>query len=374
MQQKTIPVACLSASLPSPADARQDGKVKRFGKRVMLLSARFLILCSPALPLTVSAQPRIYADGLTYRHSVQSPVPIPPSEQALQTTVAGHWCNVTGENHSLEGIICDDEGNLLFCDVTARQIIRITQDKHRSVIHTFESLSPGGLALHHDGRLFVAAINLEEKNGGIFALDMYSHEIDTIVSPKLGYLPNDLVFDANGGFYFSDFRGSSTQPDGGVYYVSPDYSSISCVIPRLAMANGIALSPDGKCLWVTEFARNLLHYCVLETATTALPTGTGIAYHFTGTAPDSMRSDADGNLYVAIYGQARVLVFNRNGIPIGQILLPQRESGHHLLSTSLAIHPETRDLYIVSGDGGNGLGANIFYSKAFSRGITVLPE
>jgi lactonase len=35
-----------------------------------------------------------------------------------------------------------------------------------------------------------------------------------------------------------------------------------------------------------------------------------------------MRADADGNLYVAIYGQGRVLVFNKNGLPIGQILLP----------------------------------------------------
>jgi len=30
-----------------------------------------------------------------------------------------------------------------------------------------------------------------------------------------------------------------------------------------------------------------------------------------------MRADADGNVYVAIYGQGRVLAFNRNGIPIG---------------------------------------------------------
>ena len=33
-----------------------------------------------------------------------------------------------------------------------------------------------------------------------------------------------------------------------------------------------------------------------------------IAYHFTGPAPDSMRADSDGNLYVAMYGQGRVSV------------------------------------------------------------------
>lgn len=43
-----------------------------------------------------------------------------------------------------------------------------------------------------------------------------------------------------------------------------------------------------------------------------------------------MPADSDGNLYVAMYGQGRVLVFNKNGIPIGQILLLGRDEGHNL--------------------------------------------
>ena len=53
-----------------------------------------------------------------------------------------------------------------------------------------------------------------------------------------------------------------------------------------------------------------------------------------------MRMDSDGNVYVAMYGQGRILVFNRNGIPIGQVLLPGRENGHKLESTSMALSPE----------------------------------
>ncbi len=73
---------------------------------------------------------------------------------------------------------------------------------------------------------------------------------------------------------------------------------------------------------LTEFGRNLLHRVDLADATTPTPLGTTVAYHFTGPAPDSMRADSDGNLYVALYGQGRILTFNRNGIPIGQVLLP----------------------------------------------------
>ncbi len=46
------------------------------------------------------------------------------------------------------------------------------------------------------------------------------------------------------------------------------------MLPRLAMANGVALSPDGKALWATEFSRNLLHRVELADATTVAPFGT----------------------------------------------------------------------------------------------------
>ena len=136
------------------------------------------------------------------------------------------------------------------------------------------------------------------------------------------------------------------------------------------MANGVALGP-GKELWATEFSRNLLHRVELPDATAATPFGTAVAHHFTGPAPDSMRADADGNLYVAIYGQGRVLAFNRNGIPIGQVLLPGRKEGHNLRSTSMAIRPGTDDLYIVTNDAAGGRGATIFHAKAFARALRL---
>ncbi len=175
----------------------------------------------------------------------------------------------------------------------------------------------------------------------------------------------------HGGIYFSDFRGISTEPKGGAYYVSPDFKTITPVLPHLAMANGIALSPGGTELWITEFARNLLHRVVLAAPVDIAPVGTAISYHFIGPAPDSMRADSDGNLYVAIYGQGRVLAFNKNGIPIGQILLPARDEGHNLQSTSMAIRPGTNDVYIVTSDGNGGQGATIFHAKVFAKALPL---
>ena len=55
-----------------------------------------------------------------------------------------------------------------------------------------------------------------------------------------------MVFDSKGGFYFTDFRGYSTNPKGGVYYVSPDFKTVTPVIQNISVANGVALSTDEK--------------------------------------------------------------------------------------------------------------------------------
>lgn len=306
--------------------------------------------------------------GLAYDAQTRSVVPIPASERALQTAVAEPWFKVSDEGRILEGAIFDRSGNLLFCDVSGRRVLRLTPDKQLSTLVTLDALSPGGLSFHPDGRLFIAALDIPNSRGAIFAVNPDGSGLQAIVPPVAGYMPNDLVFDARGGFYFTDFKGNATEPRGGVYYAAPDLT-IKPVLPHLAMANGLALAPDGKTLWATEFGRNLLHRIELADATTIAPIGSAIAYHFTGPAPDSMRADADGNVYVAIYGQGRVLAFNRNGIPIGQVLLPGREQGHNLASTSLAIHPGRNDLYAVTSDMDRGQGATVFHAKVFSKGL-----
>lgn len=156
-------------------------------------------------------------------------------------------------------------------------------------------------------------------------------------------MPDDLVLDHRGGAYFTDFSGSSVDLDGGIYYLHPD-GKVTALLKKLAKPNGIALSPDGKVLWATEFGNNRLHRIELNEQGEVARFGTSTPYHFSGKAPDSMRTDVDGNVYVAMYGQARIMVFNKEGLPIGQILLPGRENGEFLKVTSMMINPEFRDM------------------------------
>lgn len=354
----------------TPASFREAGRQRggRPGAKVRTALVATCLAMGMGLAPGASAQ-QSSAAGLTYDAHTRSAVPIPPSERALQTAEAESWFKVSDEGRILEGAIFDRSGNLLFCDVSGRRVLRLTPNRQLSTVVTLDALSPGGLAFHPDGRLFIAALDIPNGRGAIYSVNPDGSGLQAVVPPVAGYMPNDLVFDARGGFYFTDFKGNATEPKGGVYYTAPDLTTIRPVLPNLAMANGLALGPDGKTLWATEFGRNLLHRIELADSTTIAPIGSAVAYHFTGPAPDSMRADADGNVYVAIYGQGRVLAFNRNGIPIGQVLLPGRDGGHNLASTSLAIDPSRNDLYAVASDMDKGQGATVFHAKAFSEGL-----
>ena len=271
-------------------------------------------------------------------------------------------------NNVLEGAIFDAKGNLLFCDVTEHKVKVLGPDNEVKTLIEIPDLPVGGIALSKDGRLFMAALDLVKKQGAVLAWSPKTNKIETIVPVKAGFWPNDLVLDKNGGIYFSDFRGSSTSPKGGIYYVDPNDRKITAVIPNLAQANGVALSPDGKVLWATEFAANRLHRVELESPTSASVIGTSIPYRFTGPAPDSMRVDSKGNVYVAVYTQGKVEVFNNRGMPIGNILLPLRNEGKNLLSTSLAIHPDKNELFVVSSNKEKTEPAAIFSARSFAPG------
>jgi lactonase len=339
-----------------------------YGRRA-IFSAALLSVC-----LTSGAQQHEAASALQYDAQTRGPVPIPPSERNLQTVVAQPWFKVSDTPMVLEGACFDRNGNLLFTDVYGGRIFRLASEKKLSVVFTGDKLGPGGLAIHKDGRIFITGVGDLRGSGSIVAIAPDGSTMETIVPVSAGYLPNDLVFDRNGGFYFSDFRGTSTDPRGGVYYVSPDLKTITPVLPHISEANGIALSPDGNRLWTTEFGSNRLLRTDLESPTQIATIGTAVPYYFTGAAPDSTRADSDGNVYVAMYSQGRVLVFNHNGIPIGQVLLPGRDEGHNLQSTSMAIKPGTNDIYIVTNDGSGGQGATIFHARVFAKALLLYSQ
>jgi len=295
---------------------------------------------------------------------------VPASEQHLPTVTAEPWFKVSADPLALEGPAFDRKGNLLFLDIYGGRVLRLSPDHTLTTLYTNASLRPAGIAIHKDGRIFLAGVG-DFTTGEVVALDPDGRNPQTIVPASAGRVVDDLVFDAEGGFYFTDFKGTATHAAGGVYYVSPDQKDIRAALPNMCAANGVALSPDGKVLWATEFCAGRLHRVELQGPARIAPFGSTVPYHFVGRAPDSMRTDADGNVYVAMYTQGRVLAFSPYGVPIGQILLPGREENRYLKSTSLAFVPGSRDVVIVARDEIGGGGAMIFRARALANGVRL---
>jgi lactonase len=207
-----------------------------------------------------------------------------------------------------------------------------------------------------------------DNTGRIIAMQPDGSNLEVVLPPG-SYTPDDLVFDSRGGFYFTDFKDytdASNTTNGSVYYVSPDFKTITPVLTNLASPNGIALSKNGKTLWVTETFNQQLHRLALGADGISMDIyGHLIPYRFNGFGgPDSAMIDNDDNVYVAYFGAGKVMIFNMIGNLIGQVLIPGREAGYMLSSTTMAIIPGTNELIIGAGDF-SGRGAWIFKAKTF---------
>jgi len=333
-------------------------------RTVALRSASVMLaaLCSACVSL-----PTDRGHALTYTQETRSLAPIPPDERHLVTVRAVPYYKVSDMEVTLESPVFDRQGNLLFVDIEGGRILRLSPNLELTTLFTDETLRPAGLAIHKNGQIFVAGLG-DHKAGRIIALDADGGNPKTIVPDGAGYVADDLVFSDDGDLYFTDIQGNTARPTGGVYHLAVATQTVTPVLPNLVAANGVALSPDGKVLWATEFGAGRLHRTELDGSSGIVPFGSSIPYRFTGT-PDSARTDADGNVYVAMFGQGKVLVFNAKGLPIGQILLPGREDNAFLRSTSMAFFPDSNDMVIVA-MGEPDRGTFIFKARGFAKGTT----
>lgn len=299
-----------------------------------------------------------------------SAVPLPPSVATLPVIMAEPWVQIeAGPNVFLEGPAYDLEGNLFVTSIFDGRVLKIMPDKKVTTIFALEGLLPDGMAIHKDGRLFVVCLS-----GEIITIHPDGSNLNYV---KARYqdkpsVCNDIVFDGKGNFYVTDFTGSVADPTGGVYWFSSDLKRVEPVIEGLASANGVALSPEGNVLWVSETTRNsLLRLELLEDGISITPmAGATVPYRFTGSpgGPDSNAVDVEGNLYQCIIFQGRLLIFNKAGLPIANVLIPGRDEGKHLRTTNVAFQPGTDEAVItVSGEGG----AWIYKFRALAKGLKL---
>src|SRR3989442_1821129 len=116
----------------------------------------------------------------------------------------------------------------------------------------------GGFEWHDMGGLLLPGNQPRDYIGGrIQRVDLATGKVEDLYTacdgrPLRG--PNDIVFDAAGGFWFTD-HGKIRERDKdrtGVFYAKADGSLIREAIFPLDAPNGVGLSPDGRRLYVAE--------------------------------------------------------------------------------------------------------------------------
>jgi gluconolactonase len=172
-----------------------------------------------------------------------------------------------------EGPIAMPDGSVILVEIARGTLSRVMPD---GKVHVIANLGggPNGAAMGPDGKIYVCnngGFDWHERNGRLMpGLQPASYRTGSIqrVDPDTGKFetiyencngrklngPNDIVFDATGGFWFTDL-GKTREHDsdrGAVYYAKPDGSSIQQAIFPLERPNGCGLSPDEKTLYVVE--------------------------------------------------------------------------------------------------------------------------
>jgi gluconolactonase len=144
---------------------------------------------------------------------------------------------------------------------------------------------------------------------------------------ELGRL-NDLTVDGEGGAFFTQ----------GALYHTTEEGRTSTVYTPDDFTNGVALSPDGSTLYVTDL-RKVVAFDVGPGGATSNPRQFAtLSRDSEGFGGDGMAVDRDGRLYVT--GDAGVYVFDENGTELGIIPVPRR-------AITLAFAgPERRTLHV----------------------------
>jgi gluconolactonase len=183
------------------------------------------------------------------------------------------------------------------------------------------------------GLTFPGAFNESNYTGGrIQRFDMESGELKDLYTECNGRKlrgPNDIVFDAHGGMWFTDYgiRQERTADFTGIYYAKIDGSMIKEVVFPLESPNGIGLSPDGNTLyWAETFTGRLFKLAITapgETAQFSTLDPSNVLCGLPGLQWfDSLAVDGDGNVCVATLGlqTAGVTVVSPTGEVLEQIL------------------------------------------------------
>ncbi|MFN7920167.1 MAG: SMP-30/gluconolactonase/LRE family protein [Bryobacteraceae bacterium] len=238
-----------------------------------------------------------------------------------------------------EGPVWSRDGYLLFSDYENSVINRYEPGKGVTVFRA-GSNGANGNTLDRKGRLYTCEyrsrrVTRTSKSGKIEVL------ADKFEGKRFN-APNDIVVRRDGHVYFTDPLFTPLDKRDldfyGVYHMTPK-GKLELVAKPKGRPNGIALSPDGRILYVANTdEQNIRAYDVDGLGRAS---NERMLIEKLPSRPDGFRVDVKGNLYIT---GRNISIYSAKGEPIGLIPLP--ESARNCAFGG----PDFRTLYITGRD------------------------
>ncbi len=240
-----------------------------------------------------------------------------------------------------EGPIAMADGAIVLVEIERRTLSRVTPDGRVEVLAELGG-GPNGAAIGPDGAVYVTnnggsfqfhkvdGLNIpgatppEHAGGYIQRVDLKSGKAEILYREAQGRRlngPNDLVFDRQGGFWFTDHgtSGPDGRTHGGLFYARADGSEITCWRDHLLSPNGVGLSPDEATVYMADTMTGRLW--AFETdgpGKLAPPNPAFMPGRVIATLPgyqllDSLAVEAGGKVCVATIINGGITVFDPSG-------------------------------------------------------------
>lgn len=247
-----------------------------------------------------------------------------------------------------EGPIAMPDGSVILVEIERQTLTRCLPNGSTEVIAETGG-GPNGAAMGPDGRIYICnnggfkwfygedggmrsiAQADDYKGGSIQAVDIKTGTVETLYThcgENQLRGPNDIVFDKQGGMYFTDL-GKTRERDWdrtGIYYAKADGSYITEVAYPMITPNGTSLSPDEKTLYVAEtwtgrlWAFDLKEPGVVNPEPWPVPHGGRLVANTSGFRNfDSLAVEAGGNICIATLFDPGITVMTPDGSSVEHI-------------------------------------------------------
>jgi gluconolactonase len=245
----------------------------------------------------------------------------------------------------LEGPAFDRAGNLYVVDLAFGRIFVVSKEGKFDVAAEYDG-EPNGIAIHKDGRLFIADNKL-----GIVALDPKSGRITPIVSryhQQNFKGVNDLTFSSGGDLFFTDQGQSDLADPSGCVYRYTSSGRLERLANCIPSPNGLVLDKAEKTLFVAATRANAVWRLPFAPSGAVVRMGVQIQLSG-GRGPDGLAMDEADGLAVAHPDMGAVWIFNHRGEPLYRV----QSRGSDTVTNAAYGGPDRKTLYVT--DSGMGL-------------------